>query len=152
MRLILICLMVLATQPALHAQQLNPKYDKALADSLGADEYGMKAYTLVLLKTGPTKPENKAVTDSLFKGHMANIDRLVAEGKLIVAGPLQKNDKTYRGIFILTVADQAEAKKLLDTDPAIHAGLLDAEVYGWYGSAALPMYLPASERVNKKNF
>jgi len=30
-------------------------YNKALADSLGADEYGMKMYTLVILKTGENK-------------------------------------------------------------------------------------------------
>lgn len=27
-------------------------FDKALADSLGADQYGMKMYFLVILKTG----------------------------------------------------------------------------------------------------
>jgi uncharacterized protein len=40
----------------------------------------------------------------------------------------------------------------LQTDPTIKAKVLDAELYGWYGSAALPMYLPASEKVNKLNF
>ena len=101
------------------------------------------------MKTGPTKPENKAVTDSLFKGHMANIVRLEKEGKLIVAGPLQKNEQSYRGIFILNVADVVEAKKLLDSDPAVHAGLLDAEVYGWYGSAALPVFKNQMDYVSK---
>jgi len=31
-----------------------------------------------------------------FKGHMENIHHLVNEGKLIVAGPFEKNDKNYR--------------------------------------------------------
>lgn len=132
--------------------QDNPKYNKALADSLGADEYGMKMYVLVLLKTGPVTISDKKVSDSLFAGHMKNIQRLADEGKLSVAGPLQKNDKNYRGIFILNVKTIDEAKTLLQTDPTIKAKLLDAELYGWYGSAALPMYLPASEKVNKLNF
>jgi uncharacterized protein YciI len=132
--------------------QNNPKYDKALADSLGADEYGMKMYVLVLLKTGPAKFDDKKITDSLFAGHMKNIQRLADEGKLSVAGPLQKNDKNYRGIFILNVKTIGEAKALLQTDPMITSQVLDAELYEWYGSAALPMYLPASEKVNKLSF
>jgi uncharacterized protein YciI len=80
---------------------------------------------------------------------MDNIKRLVDEGKLVVAGPLGKNDNTYRGIFILDVATIEEAQSLLQTDPAVKEGLLDAELYKWYGSAALPEYLPASDKVWK---
>jgi uncharacterized protein len=135
-----------------NAQSSNPNYDKALADSMGADEYGMKMYVLVILKTGPVKLEDKKISDSLFAGHLKNIKRLANEGKLVVAGPLQKNEKNYRGIFILNVKTTEQAKVLLETDPAIKAGLLDSELYGWYGSAALPMYLPASEKTGKLSF
>ena len=34
------------------AQTSNQKYNKQLADSLDADEYGMKMYVLVILKSG----------------------------------------------------------------------------------------------------
>jgi uncharacterized protein len=134
------------------AQTQNPKYDKALADSLGADDYGMKMYVLVILKSGPVIIENKKTTDSLFAGHLKNIQRLANEGKLVVAGPLQKNEKSYRGIFILNVKTTEEAKTLLQTDPAIKAQLLDSELFEWYGSAALPVYLPASEKVGRLGF
>jgi uncharacterized protein YciI len=132
------------------AQNDNPAYDKALADSLGGDDYGMKQYTLVILKTGPAKIENKETVDSLFKGHMQNIQRMAAAGKLMVAGPIQKNDKTYRGIFILNVKTSGEANELLAKDPAITEKLLEAELFQWYGSAALPMYLPFHNKVEKK--
>ena len=131
-------------------QTENPKYDKLLADSLGGDDYGMKTYILVILKTGPKKIEDKTVLDSLFKGHMENIGRLAANGKLIVAGPLGKNDKTYRGIFILNVKSFEEANALLETDPTIKEEVLEAELYKWYGSAALPTYLPNHEKIEKK--
>jgi uncharacterized protein YciI len=136
----------------IQAQKSNPAYNKTLADSLGADEYGMKMYVLVMLKTGPGEVKDKATSDSLFGGHIKNINRLADEEKLVVAGPLEKNDKNYEGIFILNVKTIDEAKALLDTDPAIHAKMLDADLYGWYESAALPMYLPASEKVGKINF
>ena len=43
------------------SQTENPNYDKLLADSLDGDDYGMKAYILVILKTGPNNIEDKKV-------------------------------------------------------------------------------------------
>jgi len=131
------------------AQTTNPNYDETLAKKLGADDYGMKPYVLVILKTGENKTTDKEETNRLFRGHMENMQRLVKEGKLIVAGPLGKNDKTYRGIFILDVPTVEEAGDLVQTDPAIKAKLLDVELFPWYGSAALAEYLPASDKIWK---
>lgn len=75
--------------------------------------------------------------------------RLVKENKLIVAGPFKKNDKAYRGLFILNVKDLEEANKILETDPAIQAQLLNADVFQWYGSAALALYLPFHDQLTK---
>ena len=147
-----ICLLLFCSSTNILAQTANPRYDKVLADSLGADDYGMKMYVLVILKTGPANITEKAKVDSLFAGHMRNINRLVDQGKLVVAGPLRKNDKAYRGIFILNVTTFEEAKKLMEADTAISSGMLDTELFHWYGSAALKMYLPFSEKVGKNNF
>ena len=128
----------------------NSKYESYLADSLGGDEYGMKPYILVILKTGSNKTIDKKILDSLFSGHMENIGRLASIGKLVVAGPLGKNEKTYRGIFILNVKTIEEAYALLETDPAIKAKVFETEIFNWYGSAALPMYLPFHKKIEKK--
>lgn len=133
-------------------QKINPVYDSVLAKSLGADDYGMKSYVLVILKTGSNITTDKAFTDSCFSGHMTNITRLVETGELIVAGPLGKNDHSYRGIFILNVNSIEKAEELLQTDPAISSKLLDAELFKWYGSAALPEYLPVSDKIWKVGF
>ncbi|MEO8086682.1 MAG: hypothetical protein ABI763_07680 [Bacteroidota bacterium] len=45
-----------------------------------------------------------------------------------------------------------EANELLKTDPAIFAKLLDIELYQWYGSAALPVYLPYHDKIRKERF
>lgn len=132
-----------------NAQTINPQYDKALADSLGADENGMKGYIFVILKTGKNTTVDKEEKTKLFQGHMNNIKRLVAEGKLFVAGPFGKNELTYRGLFILNVKTVEEAKQLCDTDPAIKAGIFDVELIPWYGSAALGEYIKASEKIAK---
>lgn len=132
-----------------YAQTANSNYDETLAKKLGADEYGMKQYVLVMLKTGENKTASEEEINQAFRGHMKNIQLLVKEGKLIVAGPLGKNEQTYRGIFIFDVPTIKEARELVSTDPAIKAKLLDAEFYEWYGSAALAEYLPASDKIWK---
>ncbi|WP_257667910.1 YciI family protein [Parapedobacter tibetensis] len=127
----------------------NPKYDVALAEKLGADDYGMKSYILAILKTGTNLTTDKTFINNSFKGHLDNINRLVEQGQLIVAGPLGKNDNGYRGIFILNVTTFGEAEKLLQTDPAIKEGLLDVSLYNWFGPAALPEYLEFSDKIWK---
>jgi len=128
----------------------NPNYDKTLAEKLGGDEYGMKSYFLVILKTGTNTTADNALIDESFRAHMNNINRLVKEDKLVVAGPLGKNENNYRGIFILNnLKTLEEAKELLQTDLAIKNGLLDYEIFTWYGSAALPEYLPISDQIWK---
>lgn len=128
----------------------NQNYDPFLAKKLEADEYGMKSYFLVILKTGDNSSLDKESISKYFRGHLENINRLVKENKLIVAGPLDKNEKNYRGIFILNhIKSKEEAVNLLMSDPAIENRLLDYEIYTWYGSAALPEYLPISDKIWK---
>lgn len=137
------------SQPVNDTTVKNQNYNPTLAQKLGGDEYGMKGYVLVLLKTGTNQTTDKSFINNCFRGHMDNINRLVKEGKLTVAGPLAKNDKTYRGIFILNVKTFEEAKSLLQNDTAIKEDLLDYELYNWFGSAALPEYLDASDKIWK---
>lgn len=149
-KLLIILLITFGIFPAF-AEQTNPNYDATLAAKFGADEYGMKSFVLVMLKTGTNTTDDQEKITELFKGHMANIKKLVAEKKLIVAGPMGKNDNAYRGIFILDVTGLDEAEALMQTDPAIKAKLLTAELYPWYGSAALSAYLETSDKIWQKS-
>lgn len=132
------------------AQTDNPDYDAALAKKLGGDEYGMKQYIFVILKTGPAKIDDKTKMAELFKGHMDNINKLADEGKLTVAGPFMKNEKGYRGIFIFNVKTIDEAKALMQNDPTIKEKVFEAEMFEWYGSAALGEYMDAHKKIEKK--
>jgi uncharacterized protein YciI len=149
MKTLILISFVLVAVFQLQAQTNNPVYDSALAEKLGGDDYGMKSYMLVILKTGSNKTTDKPFIDSCFRGHMENIGRMVDANKLIVAGPLGKNENSYRGIFILNVKTVEEANSLLESDPAVKENLLAAEIYKWYGSAALPQYLPDSDKIWK---
>ncbi|MFZ4544994.1 MAG: YciI family protein [Saprospiraceae bacterium] len=152
MRSILTLTVLLAFSFMSKAQNNKPEYDAELAKQLGADEYGMKMYVFAILKTGPNTISDKKVLDSLFAGHMNNIKRLADIGKLSLAGPFGKNDKTYRGLFILNVSKIEEATELLQTDPTIKEKVFEVELYPWYGSAALSQYLPFHEKIQKSSF
>ena len=130
-------------------QAENPHYDSALVKRLGADDYGMKMYVFVILKTGSNKTTDKEFIQRCFAGHLKNIGRLADEKKLVVAGPFGKNENDFRGLFILNAASVDEASKILESDPAITAKLLLPELYPWYGSAALSEYLEAADKIWK---
>ena len=129
--------------------QTNNSYDSVLAKKLNADANGMKRYYLVILKTGSADITDKAIIDSLFKGHMKNIQKLASENKLSVAGPLAKNDKSYRGIFVLNTSSKEEAEKMVATDPAVQSKMLDAEFYPWYATAALQEIMEIHKKITK---
>jgi len=144
-------LLFLAVSFLAAAQEPSHEYDSTLARQLGADDYGMKSYVLVILKTGTADIQDKALRDSLFLGHFANMRRLAEEKKLVVAGPIAANERDYRGIFIFDVETAEEAEQLLKGDPTVVAGIFDAELYPWYGSAALPVYLETARKITRRN-
>jgi uncharacterized protein YciI len=133
------------------ADASRPAFDPALAQSVGADEHGMRSYVLVVLKTGPTRVPAGAERDDMFKGHFANMNRLSAEGKLALAGPFDGVDG-WRGLFIFAVSDIEEAKKLVATDPVIIKGEMVAEYHKYYGSAALMLVRDGHDKVTRKRF
>ena len=135
-----------------HAQNNTNAYDSVLAAKLNADNYGMKKYYLVILKTGPVSITDSARLDSIFSGHMKNIQWLASQGKMVVAGPLGKNDMQYEGIFILNTDNKTEAEKMLATDPAVQSKTLTAEYYLYYGSAALQEIPNLHEKIAKTHF
>lgn len=133
------------------SEATRPGYDAQLARQLGADDYGMRHYVLVLLRTGPHPVAEGPEREAMFKGHMANIQRLANEGKLILAGPLDGKDG-LRGMFVFAVEDIEQARKLVATDPVIARGEMVAQYHAYYGSAALMQVNQVHERLAKKAF
>jgi len=96
----------------------------------GPVESVMTTYYFCLLTKGPNRTQSPVEAQKLQAGHMANMGRLAAEGKLLVAGPFA-DDGDWRGIFIFKCASLEEAQALVATDPAIAAGRLKAEIHPW---------------------
>ena len=130
------------------------KYNAELAKKLGADQYGMKSYVMVVLKTGPNdaKITDKEKRAKLFAGHQSNMGRLAKGGKLAFAGPFF-DGRPLRGLLIFNVKTIEEAEDLVKTDPAVKAGIFHhaprhvAHVYavegdGWRDVAELETDTP----------
>ena len=154
MRITIACLALVALGAALpclaHTPAATPKpaYDETLAKSVGADERGMRAFVLVILKTGPAKVAAGPERDEMFKGHFANIKRLASEGKLAVAGPLDGVDG-WRGLYIFAVPEIEEARKLVASDPVVMKGEMVPEFHKFYGAATLMLVNEAYPKVAK---
>jgi uncharacterized protein YciI len=150
-RALLICgLFCLSLRPAMaQAAPPAPTYDAELAKSLGADERGMRAYVLVILKTGPNKMPEGAARTKMFEGHFANIKRLASDKRLVLAGPLD-GVEGRRGIFVFATPDIEQAKSYVATDPVIVNGEMVAEYHKFYGSAALMMVNEVHGKIEKK--
>ncbi len=125
-------------------------FDPALAAELGADRYGMRRYVLVLLRSGPNRARTAEETARVQQGHMANIQRLAAEGTLVLAGPFIDSGE-LRGLFVFAVDSIEAARALTASDPAIASGHLEADYLPWYGSAALPALGPLHQRITEQN-
>lgn len=110
-----------ATQPE--------KYDISKDSTVSAGE--MKRYWLVLLQKGPNRNQDSISAEKIQAAHMANINRLAKEGKLVMAGPIGV-DNDLRGIFLMNCADSTEVENFVRTDSAVITGRLIMKYYPWW--------------------
>ncbi len=94
------------------------------------NEDNLKPYFFVFLKKGPNRGQDSVSAARIQRGHLENINRLAASGKLNVAGPfLDEGD--MRGIFVFDCSTEDSVKTMLDLDPAISSGRLVYEIHPW---------------------
>lgn len=70
----------------------------------------------------------EAEVKKIMEGHMANINRLAKEGKLISAGPFDGGG----GIFIFKSKSIEQVKEWLQTDPGVQANRWHVEVLPYF--------------------
>ena len=100
---------------------------------VGPGGYEMTTYYVGFLYRGAKwTPAETAETRKLQAAHMANIQRMGAEGKLVIAGPF--GDNATCAASTSRVPSANEAKALVESDPAVQAGRLRFELHSWYAA------------------
>lgn len=87
---------------------------------LGGCVFGQsgKSFVFVFLHTRSDKAElPKEEVDKIMSGHMANINKMAKEGKLLAAGPFEGGG----GIFIFNTTSVDEVTEWMKADPGIQA-------------------------------
>jgi uncharacterized protein YciI len=86
--------------------------------------YRIQPVRLGMLTEGPTDREAAIVGD-----HFRYLQRLVAEGTVLMAGrTLNADDRTF-GIVVFVAASEARASEIVSGDPAVMHGVMRAELF-----------------------
>jgi uncharacterized protein YciI len=64
--------------------------------------------------------------DRVWSEHFARLQRLLAEGTLVLAGPTLGQVNT--GLVIINAPDEATARRIMETDPTIAQGYARGEL------------------------
>ena len=64
--------------------------------------------------------------DSVMREHIAHLRELASDGRRLFAGRAQVRSADKRGLALVRAADEDEARKLMESGPAVQARLMKA--------------------------
>jgi uncharacterized protein YciI len=67
--------------------------------------------------------------DRVWGEHFARLNRLLADGTLILAGPTLGRINT--GVAVIEAPDEASARRIMEQDPTIASGIATGELRGF---------------------
>ena len=86
--------------------------------------YRIRPVRADMLLHGTTSAE-----DAVIEAHFAYPQAAVVQGVVLLAGRTLTTDPASFGIVILQAASEAEAETFMRADPAVSAGIMNAELY-----------------------
>jgi len=100
--------------------------------------YRIQPTRLGMLTDGPTERESEILDE-----HLEYLQRLTAEGTVLMAGRTLNADERTFGIVVFVAESEATAAAIVRNDPAVKHGVMRAELFPyrialWSSSAACP--------------
>ena len=99
----------------------------------GDTTFIMKRYVFMMLDSGEVKSKDSTEAAHFQQLHMAHLNKLAENGKLILAGPFEGGGE-HRGLLIFDVETVEEALKLEGEDPSVKSGRLKMNAFYWWGA------------------
>jgi uncharacterized protein YciI len=95
-----------------------------MAEASAQFVYFLRPKRLEMLTKGPTPEEARVQAE-----HGNYLEGLAARGIVILAGRTTNNDETTVGIVIVNARDQAGAQAIMERDPFVNSGLMNATLF-----------------------
>ena len=89
--------------------------------------YLLSSTRLEMLTVGPT-PEEQAIVSE----HLQHLLRLAEQGTVLHIGRTANNDERTVGIVVFEAADIAAAEGVVQSDPAVRAGVMRADMFPYH--------------------
>lgn len=86
--------------------------------------YVLKVTRLGMLTEGATEEEDRVVSE-----HYNHLKNLLEEDIVLLMGRTTNNDEDTIGLVIFKAESEAEAKRIMGSDPAIREGVMSAMLY-----------------------
>ncbi|MGD1099318.1 MAG: YciI family protein [Thermoplasmata archaeon] len=101
-------------------------------------------WTVVFLIRRDDAPElDEATADALQDAHLTYLEGLHADGRLLAAGPVEGPAGTTLAGICVFEGEVAEARSLLEADPAVRVGRYRIEVISWSVPGGTITFLPS---------
>ncbi|MGY5876187.1 MAG: YciI family protein [Candidatus Thorarchaeota archaeon] len=81
---------------------------------------------VIMLRPAPKYGEPE--TEKKVSEHFAHLQKLLVDGILVMAG---RFSEVLIGLVIINVDNREEAVNIMNSDPAVKAGIFHAELYPW---------------------
>ncbi|MGC2626627.1 MAG: YciI family protein [Candidatus Udaeobacter sp.] len=101
---------------------------QSLTETVNPQQTAIKATYLVVYRPGSAWLTGKSVMEQPLKEHEKYMLSLYIKGSMRLAGPLTDN---AGGAVLLEVSDEAEAKAIVASDPAVKSGIFVYEMHPW---------------------
>ena len=102
-----------------------------IGTALSAPRHDDKLWLMFFMRGEAKGPTEEKAQQEAMKGHLGNMKKQAALGRLLAAGPMQDPSGQRRGITVLLGHDENELKSYFTQDPFVKAGVMTVSAWQW---------------------